>query len=395
MSHPSAIAPRKISRTRELLVQNIDDEARSLDAFTLLAGAPAQHSNSAAAVAIALFNDRRVKTEAIVAAASQRLAGRRPQLHTFVPLYTTNYCDSECKMCAMRVGNRKLVREFAGRRAIEEQLDILYNDEHVRGVGFLTGEYRDKFSRLASAFRIGWAMRTALDRGFRRVYFNIGSMERDEIDVLADWVSPNEPVTMCVFQETSDRTTYARFMGTGDAYPKSDFDRRYHSFDHWLDAGFRDVNLGALVGLCDDPTIEIANLLSHVSSLAAIGAVVEISMPRLRPAFAARKGSRVSDDQYLRTLAAVAFACPEQRLVLTTRESEEFQQRAIDLCGVFSPGSPDVTPYQRFAQARNDVATSQFAIADTRRPREILADLESSGRPVANFEMSSAEAAVA
>lgn len=44
---------------------------------------------------------------------------------------------------------------------------------------------------------------------------------------------------------------------------KSDFDQRIASFDHWLDAGFTDINQGVLVGLAKDPVEEMFNLLSH------------------------------------------------------------------------------------------------------------------------------------
>ncbi|HEU4711122.1 MAG TPA: 3-methyl-2-indolic acid synthase [Pyrinomonadaceae bacterium] len=345
-----------------------------------------------AAVALALLRDQTISTSEIRAAAKDRIAARVPQLHTFVPLYTTNHCDSECKMCAMRASNTALIRKFAGKKAIEEQLHILYENEHVRGVGFLTGEYSDEYTRLANAFRIGWAIRTAFDIGFERIYFNIGSMVPEEIEVLGEWIDKDEPVTMCVFQETYDRGSYARFMGNDPRFPKADYDRRIRSFDHWLDAGFRYVNPGTLVGLHQDTEAEVINLVSHVTHLANRGAVVDVSLPRLRPAQGLKNVSGVDDDAYLRMIATVALVCPEHRLVLTTREDEAFQKQAIDLCGVFSPGSPDVAPYKRDDHARNEIKTSQFIVADLRRPRDILAKLESEGRAIDYFAGSAAAA---
>ncbi|HWF90085.1 MAG TPA: 3-methyl-2-indolic acid synthase [Pyrinomonadaceae bacterium] len=346
-----------------------------------------------AAVALAILRDENISTSEISAAAKDRISARVPQLHTFVPLYTTNHCDSECKMCAMRGSNTALIRKFAGKKALEEQLRILYECEHVRGVGFLTGEYSDEYTRLANAFRIGWAIRTAFDIGFERIYFNIGSMVPDEIEVLGEWIEKDDPVTMCVFQETYDRSSYARFMGDDPRFPKSDYDRRIRSFDHWLDAGFRYVNPGTLVGLHQDTEAEVINLVSHVTHLANRGAVVDVSLPRLRPAQGLKNVSGVDDDKYLRMMATVALVCPEHRLVLTTREDEVFQKKAIDLCGVFSPGSPDVAPYRRDDHARNEIKTSQFIVADLRRPREILAKLEAEGREIDYFAGAAATAA--
>jgi 2-iminoacetate synthase len=353
----------------------------------LLPGGVDNLPQSRPAVALALWEDNGITTDELLAAAERGCAERSPRLHTFVPLYTTNHCDSECKMCSMRKGNDRLVRKFSGRNEIIDQLRILHDFEGVRGVGFLTGEYEDKYVRLSSAFRIGWAMRTALDMGFERIYFNIGSLEPDEIDVLGEWVGRDEPVTMCVFQETYDRTTYRRFMGrTSTNVPKADYDRRVVSFDRWLDAGFRDVNPGVLVGLHDDIAAEVVTLVAHGEHLGARGAQVDLSLPRMRPAMTSRDSTRVGDADYLRMLAVVALTCPDQRLVLTTREPQEFQDRAIGLAGVISPGSPDVAPYRENAPARNSEDSSQFIIADLRRPRHILGRIESRGTPVSHFQ---------
>ncbi|CAM5509738.1 putative 2-iminoacetate synthase [Streptomyces afghaniensis 772] [Streptomyces afghaniensis] len=368
-------------------LEDVRREAAKVDTHAVLALPESEEPAwSREAMALALWEDRSISTEELKAAAEARCAARTPRLHTFVPLYTTNYCDSECKMCSMRKGNLRLDRKFSGRKEITAQLEILYHHEGVRGVGFLTGEYEDKHTRLSSAFRIGWAIRTALDMGYERVYFNIGSMEPDEIDVLGEWIGHEEPVTMCVFQESYDKETYGRFMGqTSAQVPKANFDRRVVSFDRWLDAGFRYVNPGVLVGLHDDLSAEIVSLVSHGAHLRARGAVVNLSVPRMRPAMTSRDTTRVNDDDYLRMMSAVAFTCPEQRLVLTTREPQEFQDVAMGLAGVISPGSPDVAPYRPDSRARNDEASSQFLVADLRRPRHILSRIEAGGRPVEHF----------
>jgi 2-iminoacetate synthase len=374
----------------------VQAEAATVDTRAVLAlGIDEEPGATRPAVALALWQDRRIGTEELKTAAEARCAVRRPQLHTFVPLYTTNHCDSECKMCSMRKGNARMVRKFSGKVEITEQLEILYHHEGIRGVGFLTGEYQDKYVRLSTAFRIGWAIRTALDMGFERIYFNIGSMEPDEIDVLGEWIGRDDPVTMCVFQETYDRESYRRFMGkTSIDVPKADYDRRVVSFDRWLDAGYRYVNPGVLVGLHDDVASEIVRLVAHGAHLRRRNAIVDLSLPRMRPAMTSRDSTRISDDDYLRMMAAIAFTCPEQRLVLTTREPQEFQDKAIGLCGVISPGSPDVAPYRAGAQAQNAAESSQFIIADLRRPRHILGRIEAAGTKVSHFTNPSAPAEI-
>src|SRR5699024_3800803 len=132
-----------------------------------------------------------------------------------------------------------------------------------------------KYVRLSTAFRVGWAMRTALDKGFERLYFNIGSMEPDEIDVLGEWIEKDDRITMCVFQETYNSVSYRKFMGnTSPEVPKSDYDRRVRFFDRWVDAGYAYVNPGVLVGLNDDVTEELVCLVSHGDHLRRRGANV-------------------------------------------------------------------------------------------------------------------------
>lgn len=358
------------------------DVARTLDSST-----DEELPWSRPAVALAMLESPDVPIEVLAARAEERCAARLPQLKTFVPLYTTNHCDSECKMCSMRKGNDRMERKFATRSELIEQLDVLYSVEGVRGVGLLTGEYDSAYTRLATAFRIGWLARQALDMGFQDVYINIGSLTPPEIEVFADWIEDRQDaITLCVFQESYDRQTFRRFMGdTPETIPKADFDRRITSFDRWLEAGFSRVNPGALIGLQDNIADELVNLVAHAAHLRGKGATVDLSLPRMRPASTSRASVRVGDDAYVRMTAALAFTCWDHRLVLTNREPLDVRNRVIGMSGIISPGSPDVAPYSRNRKIVNEELSSQFLVADLRTPGEILAQIEDSGRPVTNF----------
>jgi len=61
----------------------------------------------------ALFLSPRIATEALIAVAGRRRPPGGPRLETFSPLYITNECDAECRMCGMRRTNAALVREAA------------------------------------------------------------------------------------------------------------------------------------------------------------------------------------------------------------------------------------------------------------------------------------------
>lgn len=346
-----------------------------------------------AAQALALLTNPHIGAEEIFPIAAARVEHESPLKETFVPIFVTNYCQSECAMCGMRQSNGELIRKFSGRRKIEEQLQILRYVDGVEGVGFLTGEYSDKYTRYTNAFYIGWAIKTAFELGFRKIFFNIGSMTPDEIEVLAEWLDPgDERVTMCVFQETYNLDRYERIMGKGEQIPKADFQRRLQSFDNWLDAGFKAVNPGFLVGL-HDVRDELVNILLHTAHLSERQAKIYVSVPRLRPALGVSQKSKVTDDTYFRLIATLAFFSPKTGIVLTTREDVEFQDRVMPLIRTMSPGSPDVAPYRRDEALPNDARSSQFLIPDLRRPREIINRLSQNGYRFDYFNTLPAESA--
>src|SRR5215813_12292415 len=91
------------------------------------------------AAALLLADD--VATDDLVTLARMRRDDGHLRFETFSPLYITNECDAECRMCGMRRANADLVRETADAGTVEAQLDLLHR-RGIRGVALLTGEYR-------------------------------------------------------------------------------------------------------------------------------------------------------------------------------------------------------------------------------------------------------------
>src|SRR5881296_2427728 len=205
----------------------------------------------------ALLLSPHVSTDALLAIAAARRPAGSPHLETFSPLYLTNECDAECLMCGMRGTNGELLRETADRATADAQLDILRR-RGLRAVALLTGEYHHGPRRSTMISRTGEALRAALARGFTHVLVNIGALEVAEYDVLLAEIPRRADgrlvprVTMCTFQETYSPQTYARFMGTNPANPRSDFVRRLTNFDRACDAGIWVANPGVLLGLNPD-----------------------------------------------------------------------------------------------------------------------------------------------
>jgi len=323
------------------------------------------------------------------AAAVSRRGARASELETFSPLYLTNTCDSECKMCGMRRDNRDLDRQTAGPAEIQHQLELLAG-RGVFAVGLLTGEYRRGTRHWSTALARD-ALRRALDLGFRHVLINIGSLDDAELEELLAEV-PRGPdgrttpkVTLCTFQETYDRETYRRFMGENPDNPRADYERRLQNFDRAEKAGMRVVNPGVLLGLCRDVAYELVALALHVQHLLSRGLEVYVSVPRLRQASGADNSRGVPDDEFVRLIAVLSMGLPEAKLVITTRESSEVQRRVLPMVSVLSAGSSAVAPYTETG-ARFPLEASQFEVIDQRPIEAILAEYIAEGVRFENYD---------
>jgi 2-iminoacetate synthase len=325
----------------------------------------------------------------LYAAASAARARRPRQLETFAPLYLTNTCDAECRMCGMRRDNDALHRETVDLAAVDAQLDILRR-RGMHGVSLLTGEYRAGGREWALA-HVNAALRRATAHGFRHVLINIGALDDAEYDALFAGLPRHgdgalvPKVTMCTFQETYSRPLYRKFMGDSPDNPRADFDRRLANFDRARAAGMRVANPGVLVGLNPDLGFELIALALHTRHLLAEGMEVYLSVPRLRQ-IAGRGNQRGADDEsFVRLVSILALGLPAAKTVLTTREPADIQRRLVPLVGVLSAGSAAVAPYTP-AGAHFPLASSQFEVIDQRPFEAILSEHLRPGVTIENFD---------
>lgn len=312
-----------------------------------------------------------------------------PHIETFSPLYFTNECDGECKMCGMRGENKLLRRETADASTIRNQLDTLKR-RGMQAVAVLAGEYRSGPNRKAMLARAAEATRDAIERGFSHVLINVGSLEEDEYDEFLAGIPRQEDgsllphITMCTFQETYHPDVYSKFMGSTPGNPRCDFERRLANFDRAMEAGMRSANPGVLLGLNKDLGYELLALCAHVKHLQALGMTVYISLPRLRKASGAEHFGGVSDDELTRMVSLITARFPAEKVVISTREAPEIQQRLLPIISVLTAGSPGVAPYSE-TDAVFDVEASQFSVADQRPFEAILADCLATGATIDGY----------
>lgn len=336
-----------------------------------------------------LFLATEVPTDELLEIAARARAGAEA-VETFSPLYLTNECDGECKMCGMRRFNDDLRRETADATTTREQLEILHR-RGMRGVALLTGEYSQGALRDEMFGKVRTALSDALDKGFEHVLINIGSLDEPDYETLFEDVPRRadgrfEPhVTMCTFQETYDPAVYAKFMGSNEGNPRADYQRRLENFDRAVAAGMRSANPGVLLGLNRDVGFEIIALVRHVEHLIEMGMRVYISLPRLRKASGAELVAGVTDDELARIVSVLTAGFPEADVVISTREAPPIQQRMLPAIGVLTAGSPGVAPYDA-SSARFELEASQFEVHDQRPFEVILDECIAGGTPISGYE---------
>ncbi len=356
------------------------------DFSSILARARAGEEISTAEAAALWFAE--IDVETLYEAARESQARRALPLETFSPLYLTNTCDAECKMCGMRRDNDALVRETAPLEQVEEQLHTL-KKRGMNAVALLTGEYRQDRRGWAIDF-VNRALRTTEELEFGHVLINIGSLDPHELDTLLDGISRQPDgsiapkVTMCTFQESYSRDFYVRFMGQSEGNPRADYDRRLANFDRARAAGMRVANPGVLIGLNPDIAFEMTALILHTRHLLESGMEVYLSVPRLRLTAGGLSPRGASDDEFIRLVSLLALAVPDGKVVLTTREPKEIQHKLVPICTVLSAGSASVTPYTEDS-AHFPLETSQFEVIDQRPFEDILAEYGADGSEIVNF----------
>jgi 2-iminoacetate synthase len=310
------------------------------------------------------------------------------RLETFSPLYMTNTCDSECRMCGMRRDNQALTRETVDMAEIERQLRLL----HQRGmlaVALLTGEYR-KANRPWALRYVNQALQLTQALQFAHVLINVGAIDADEYDTLLAGIarhadgSVQPDLTMSTFQETYARDVYAKFIGTDPDNPRADFERRLANFDRAFRAGLRVANPGILVGLNPDLAFEVTALALHAQHLLALGMAVYLSVPRLRQIAGGRSQGGIGDSDFVRLVALLSLGLPTCKIVITTREDATIQHKLAPIVTVLSAGSAAVAPYTE-AGARFPLETSQFQVIDQRPFEEILREHLTPGTVIENF----------
>jgi 2-iminoacetate synthase len=288
--------------------------------------------------------------------------GRTIQL--FIPLYISNYCTNECIYCG-----------FNRRNAIERRklsLDQIEGEaQAIAATGLqhlllLTGEAPEvtPLEYLEDAVRL-------LKQYFASVSIEMFPMSEEAYGRLK--VAGVDGLTL--YQEVYDRQRYALLHIAGK---KTDYRYRLDAPERGARAGFRMVNVGALVGLGQvRQEVFFSGLHAKYLEDYFLQTEISLSLPRLNPAEGNYTPEYEADDAtYVQFITALRCFLPRAGITVSTRETAGFRNHLIRLGATrFSAGScTGVGGY-----ARTDCGTPQFEITDQRSVAQVVQAIRDQG----------------
>lgn len=310
----------------------------------------------------------------------------------FAPLYLTNYCLNGCTYCGFRASNTELPRTaltpddaVKEARVLEEmgfkRILLVAGEDTSHGIDYIIECVKAIYEKT----------------NIRILHLNAAPMDDSDLREVKE---AGVGVYQC-FQETYDEETYKSVHPTG---PKSDYRRRIKAIDSALGAGFKDVGIGALLGLYD-MRFEVLSTISHSKYLFKnFGTHAHtISVPRLRPA----EGSEieeetdvpvlVTDEDFKLAVAVYRLALPSAGVVVSTRESAELREELLlngasqfsaaskTEPGGYTPSDGGEDGGEASAAASETMDTvdkktlKQFSTTDKRTIKEVMASIINSG----------------
>lgn len=283
----------------------------------------------------------------------------------FTPIYVADFCVNHCTYCSF-----SSIHAFPRKKLSMEELDR--EAERIAGTGLkhllvLTGESRTEtpVSYIRECIE-------RLRRHFSSVSVEIYPLRTEEYKELI--ASGADGLT--IYQEVYDEAIYKELHVKG---PKRNYRNRLDAPERGCEAGFRGVNIGALLGLADWRQ-EAFYTVMHAKYLQDRYPECEISLspPRIRPHLGAfQPASRVGDREFVQILLAYRLFLPRSGITLSTREPAELRDRLIHL-GI-TKMSAGVSTQVGGHSHPEEAGAPQFEISDDRGVQDIRSMLYASG----------------
>ncbi|HDR13965.1 MAG TPA: 2-iminoacetate synthase ThiH [Desulfobacteraceae bacterium] len=287
-------------------------------------------------------------------------------INLYIPIYLSNECTGSCVYCGFNRSGSIKRRTLTPDEIRVELAEIA--SQGFRHVLILTGDapMRATVDYIAEAIKIA--------REFMpQVSLEIYPMDAGDYHRLVEAGATG----LTIYQETYDRETYARVHPAGK---KRDFIYRLGTPDRALQAGFRRVGIGALLGL-HDWREEAAYVGMHEKYLMKRHwqADVSISFPRLRDSMSGfRPFVEVTDRDLVQMILALRIFLDRVGITISTRESTIFRDNMVGY-GVTMMSAGSRTNPGGYALYEENNSGCQFEIEDSRSVPEVITMIRERG----------------
>lgn len=304
----------------------------------------------------------------------EKIYGRRIVL--FAPLYLSNFCVNGCVYCPYHAKNKSICRKKLTQEDVETETLALQDMGHKR-LALEAGEdpVNNPIEYILECINTVYSIKHK-NGAIRRVNVNIAATSVENYKLLKEAGIG----TYILFQETYNKENYLTLHPTG---PKHDYAYHTEAMDRAMTAGIDDVGCGVLFGL-NLYRYDLVGLLMHAEHLEAAFGVGPhtISVPRICPADdidVSDFSNAVSDEIFWKIIAVIRIAVPYTGMIISTRESKQSRERALEL-GISQISGGSRTSVGGYAEPEPEEENSaQFDTNDRRTLDEVVNWLVSLG----------------
>lgn len=271
-------------------------------------------------------------------------------IQLYAPLYLSNYCENDCAYCGFK-HSAPVARKRLSLTELHQEAEEIAKSG-IRQILLLTGE-----SRAKSPLSYIKECVSLLKQSFSMISIEIYPLNVDEYaQLIAAGVCG-----LTIYQETYDRRLYAQLHGQG---PKSDYRFRLEAPERAAQAGMRQINIGALLGLAEfRKEVFLAGLQAWWLERYYPDVELGVSFPRIQPQMGSfSPPSPLSDRDLAQAIMATRIFLPRAGITISTRETKELRDNLIGL-GLTRLSAGSRT--QVGGYTLSDKTEGQFEIADT------------------------------
>ncbi|EOS57781.1 2-iminoacetate synthase ThiH [Paenibacillus barengoltzii] len=284
-------------------------------------------------------------------------------IQLFTPMYVSDYCVNHCEYCSFS-SIYDFPRKKLDMQEVEREAEAIAATG-IRHILLLTGESRkdSPVEYLRDCVKV-------LRNYFSSIGIEVNPLSVSEYQELA--AAGVDSLT--VFQEVYHRETYAKLHIKG---PKRNYRNRLDAPERGCAAGYRAVNIGALLGLYDwRQEAFFAAMHADYLQTKYPGCEISLSIPRFRPFLGDYEpDAQVTDRALVQVMLAYRLFLPRAGITLSSREPARLRDRLVRL-GVTKMSAGVSTAVGGHSQGGG---TPQFEISDERSVAEIREMLYQNG----------------